>query len=320
MKQKMIIAAALAVIFVLASCKSQQSAAPTQAEIKKEQNELNVTTKPMPSRVLDWSNRNMGEPQVPPWLKSLLRGNSQAVKQEFELNPNARVKYSLAQRPNRDEARVSSTLLFNQQIATELKNYVVTAAAQTLNQGQMDIIEEITTATKVVVTGNRNVAEFWQLVETTDDKSGAKSREYLYYIVWSIEPSIWDQIVRKYVNDVIGKLPDRQVQTNVANAFNDIAAASRRENELSERDFQLMVDERSRAAENAHEREMARIQSGAQVGVAQADSAARAAEAESKARYAAYKSANPTVVAVASTTAGDVDWIKALSTAAKVNY
>jgi hypothetical protein len=322
MKKKMIAALiAMAVIFVLASCASKpKTAAQTKAEIKKEQNELNVTAQPMPSRVLDWSNRNMGEPQVPPWLKSLLKGNSQSVKQEFGLNPNARVKYSLAQRANRDEARVSSTLLFNQQIATELKNYVVTAAAQTLNQGQMDIIEEITTATKVVVTGNRNIAEFWQLVETTDDRSGSRSREYLYYIVWSMEPSIWDQIVRKYVNDVIGKIPDRQVQTNVANAYNDIAAASRRETELSDRDFQFMVDERTKAAENAQERELARIRSGAAASMVQADSAARAAEAESKARYAAYKSGNPTVVAIASTTAGDVDWIKALSTAAQVNY
>jgi hypothetical protein len=316
MKEKMLITVAIviAVIFVLGSCSSQpNTAAPTPAEIKKEQNSLNVTTQPMASKILDWSNRNMGEDQAPPWLKSLLRGNSQAVKQEFGLNPNARVKYSLAQRANRDEARVSSTLLFNQQIATELKNYVVTAAAQTLNQGQMDIVEEITTATKVVVTGNRNVAEFWQLVETTDDRSGAMSREYLYYIVWSIEPSIWDQIVRKYVNDVIGKLPDRQVQTNVANAFNDIAAASKRENELSDRDFQQMVNERSKAAQNAHEREMTQIRSDAQVDIAQA-------KADSIARYAAYRSGDPTVAAIASTTAGDIDWISALSTSAKVNF
>jgi len=306
MKEKMITAAAIAIaaIFVLASCKSQP---------QKEQNSLNVTAQPMSSKILDWSNRNMGEDQAPPWLKSLLRGNSQVVKQEFGINSNARVKYSLAQRANRDEARVSSGLLFNQQIANELKTYVVTAASQTLNQGQMDIVEEITTATKINITGAGRVADFWQLVETTDDRSGAKSREYLYYIVWSMEPSIWDQLVRKYVNDVIGKLPDRQVQTNIANAFNDIAAASKRETELSDRDFQRIVDERSKAAENAQELEMARIRSGAQVDIAQA-------KADSVARYAAYRSGDPVVAAIASTTAGDIDWINALSTAAKVIF
>jgi len=320
MKEKMI-AAAIAATLVLAACKSQpQSTTPTPAEIKKEQSSVNVTTQPMPSRVLDWSNRNMGEEQTPPWLKALLRGNSQAVKQEFGINPNARVKYSLAQRANRDEARVQSTLNFNQQIATELKNYVSTGAGSRLEREQMDIVEKTTTATEVTVTGNRNVAEFWQLVETTDDRSGARSREYLYYIVWSMEPNIWDQLVRYYVNKVIGDIPDSQVKRDLANAFNDIAAASRRETELSDRDFQLMVDERLKAAEYAQERDLARIRSGTQVNVAQADAAARAAEAESNARYAAYRSGNPTVAAIASTTAGDIDWIKALSTAAKVNY
>jgi len=115
------------------------------------------------------------------------------------------------------------------------------------------------------------------------------------------------------VNDVIGKLPDRQVQTNVANAFNDIAAASKRENELSDRDFQQMVNERSKAAQNAHEREMTQIRSDAQVDIAQA-------KADSVARYAAYRSGNPTVAAIASTTANDIDWISALSTAAKVIF
>jgi len=315
MKEKMttVVAIVIAAILVLAACKSQpQAAAPTPEEIKKEQNSQNVTTQPMSSRILDWSNRNIGEADVPPWLKSLVKGNSQIVKQEFGISPNARVKYSLAQQANRDEARALSALYFNQQIANELKTYVVTAAGSTLNQAQMDIVEEITTATKVNITGAGRVADFWQLVETTDQRSGAV-RNYLYYIVWSMEQSIWDQLVRKYVNDVIGKIPDRQVQTNVANAYNDIATASRRETELSDRDFQRMVDERSKAAQNAQELEMARIRSGAQVNIAQA-------RADSVARYAAYRSGDPVVAAIASTTAADIDWISALSTAAKVMY
>jgi hypothetical protein len=267
----------------------------------------------MSSTVLDWSNRNMGQVQSPPWLKSLVvNGNSQTVKQEFGINNNARVKSSSATLANREEARVLATLFFNQQIATELKTYVVTAAAQTLNQTQMDIVEEITTATKVTITGAGRVADFWQFVERVDD-SGARVREYIYYVVWSMEANIWDQLVRKYVNDVIGKLPDRQVQINIANAYEDIATASRREVELSDRDFQLMVDGRLKAAENAQAQEMARIRTGAQVGIAEA-------QADAAARYAAYRYGDPVAAAIASTTSGDIDWIKALSTAAKVIF
>jgi hypothetical protein len=54
---------------------------------------------------------------------------------------------------NRDETRVQAGLLFAAQTANELKTYVMTAAAQTLNEGQIDIIEEITTAGKAGLAG-----------------------------------------------------------------------------------------------------------------------------------------------------------------------
>lgn len=313
MKRKMIIIVAImtALIFVFATCKSKpETTTPTPKEIMKAQSEANVDTKPLPSTILDWSNRNLGEASVPGWLKPLMQGNTQPVRQAYSINPSARVKPIQAQRANRDEARVLAGLLFNQQIANELKTLVVTAAAQTLNLGQMDIIEEITTATKINITGNNRVTDFWQYVETTDN-SGAKTRDYLYYIVWSMDAVIWDQLVRKYVNDVIGQIPDRQVQTNVANAYEDIAAASRRENVLDDREFQQMVEGMYQTAKNAHDIEMAQINAGAQVGSAQA-------RADGLARYGAYRSGDPVVAAIASATAADYDWISALRTASKV--
>jgi len=313
MKKEIITAVVvITTLFALAGCSSQPKAVTTEKEIKKEQNVNNVSTSPLASRILDWQNRNLGEPQVPVWLKPLVKGNSQIVKQEFsDLIPtNAIVKYSLGQRANRDEARVSSQLLINAQIANELKTYVVTAAAQTLNQGQMDIVEEITAATKVDIAGLRRVTDFWQQVETTDDH-GAKTKEYLYYTVWSIDPKNWDQLVAKYMYDIIGdKRFPSQAKQNIGNAFNDIAAATKRENEVSDRDFQQMVNERKQAADL----EMARIQASAQVDTAKANAEASAA------RYAAYKSGDTNKAAVASTSSGDIDWVKALSTAAKVIF
>jgi len=322
MKEKMIVVAiAIAVIFALAACKSQpQSAVPTPAEIKKEQNSLNVDTQPLRSRILDWSNRNMGQIARPPWLTSLtINGNSQMVRQEFGINNNAIVRFTVIEVANRDEARLLNELQFNRKIALELKTYVEAGGGTDLNQGQRDTIERTTAATKVNITGLRSVTDFWQLVETTDDRSGARSRVYNYWVVWSIEDNIWQQLVAKYLRDVIGQIPDRQVQVNLANAFDEITAASRRETEVSDRDFQRIVDERLREVENAQEREMARIRSGTQVNIAQAEAAARAAEAESRARYAAYRSGNPTVAAIASATSDDISWLRALSTAARVN-
>lgn len=307
MKLRIIITAIVTVVIVtLGAC-----AGASKAQIKSEQNAANVDTKPLASVVLDWNNRNLGEDSMPSWIKPLTRGNTQVVRQEFSIPSNSRIKYSVAQRANREEARVLAGLMFNQQIAYELKTYVVTATAGTLNQGQMEIVDEITTATKINITGNERVTDFWQLVETKDNATGAKTKEYIYYIVWSMRNDIWDQLVRKYVNDVIGVIPDRQVQTNIANAFNDISAASKRENELTDREFELKVQQQHQAAENAHKREMAQIRGATQVGVAEAKADAAASAAAS---YAAYRSGDPIAIAAAAARSSDIDWIDALRT------
>jgi hypothetical protein len=293
---------------------------PTAKEIQREQSANNVDTQARHSTVIDWVNRTVGEDPVPLWLKPLIKGNSGPVKQEYGINPNARVKFSLAQRANREEARVQSGLIFNAQIAQELKTYVMTAAGQTLDEGQIDIVEEITTATKINITGNERVADFWQLVETEDPGTKIKSREYVYYVVWAIPQATWTALIRKYVNDVIGQLPDRQVQINLANAYGDIQAAADRENEMTDTEFQQKLRLQEQAARDAQERDMARINQQTAQTAAAAQVAQTQAQEEARSRRAAYRSGNPAVAAAAATTAGDIDWIAALGTAASVIF
>jgi hypothetical protein len=223
-------------------------ATPTAAEIRQEQDANNVDTQIRRSVVIDWSSRTLGEDAVPLWLKPLIKGNSGPIKSEYGIPSDSRVKFSLAQRANRDEARVQAGLLFAAQIANELKQYVMTAAAQTLNEGQVDIIEEITTATKLNITGAERVADFWQLVETEDPSTRVKSREYIYYVVWAMPQASWTALTRKYVNDVIGQIPDRQVQLNMTNAYADIQAAADRETEMSDAEFQQRLRLQEQAA------------------------------------------------------------------------
>ena len=278
-----------------------------------------VGTKPLKSTVLDWSDRTMGQDQNPAWLKPLvINGSAEEARSAFGIAGNARVKFSVAQRANREEARVLSGLMFAQQVAQELKQYVCTAAASRLDQGQMDIIEEITTATKVTLTGTRRVADFWQQVESENPGTRAKSREYIYYIVWSMDEATWGQLVRKYVNDVIGQLPDRAVQTQVANAFAEIDAAAKRVETRSDAEFQRQTALQQQAARDAQAREMANINRQTAANAAAAGVAQTQVLADAAARTAAYLSGDPAVAAAASTTAADVDWISALSTAGDV--
>ncbi|MDR3191961.1 MAG: hypothetical protein LBT87_02730 [Treponema sp.] len=317
-KKNCFIAAAGMAVLVMAGCASnpKPEAAPTAAEIRREQDAGAVDTQPRPSTVLDWANRNLGEDPVPLWLKPLIKGNSGPVKSAYGVSSDARVKYSIARRANRDEARVQAGLLFAAQTANELKTYVMSAAAQTLNEGQIDIIEEITTATKVNITGMERVADFWHLVETEDPATRVKSREYLYYVVWAMPQAAWTALTRKYVNDVIGQVPDRQVQINVAGAYGDIQARADREAEMGDAEFRQKLRLQEQAARDAQERELARINQRT-VAAAAAQTAQTQAAADAVARYAAYRSGDP---AVAATTAADYDWISALSAASDVVF
>ncbi|GHV92452.1 hypothetical protein AGMMS50268_29550 [Spirochaetia bacterium] len=271
----------------------------------------NVDVAPTRAVIRDWSNRSMGIPSTPPWLQALLLGNSGPVKQEFGINGSNRVKPIAAQNRNRESARVQAGLLFAAKTANELKQYVVTGAGSVLDGGELDIVEEIATATKVTIAGNETVTDFWQLVETEDMTTHQKTQEYLYWIVYSMPEDTWKALVRKYTNDIIGKIPDRAVQTKVAQAFGDIDAAASRETMMTEAQFIVQVEAQRLAAERAYELEQARINGQTAVAVAAATPAAQT-------KQEIYVSGDPAKIAAASVTAADIDWITALSTAASV--
>jgi hypothetical protein len=237
--RKAVLFAAVLMAVVFAGCKTTDANDPTvSAAIP---SASNVDVVPTRAVVRDWSNRTLGIPSTPPWLQALVLGNAGPVKQDFGINGSSRVKFSLAQNSNRENARVQAGLLFAAKTANELKQYVVTGAGAVLDDGELDIVEEIATATKITITGNSPVADFWQLVEIEDLATKQKSQEYLYYTVYSMDEATWKALVRKYTNDIIGQLPDRAVQTKVAGAFADIDAAAARETAMTEAQFKAQI-------------------------------------------------------------------------------
>ena len=281
--------------------------------------ENEVETQPLKQTVLDWSDRTLGQEQNPAWLKLLVvNKNTEPARSAFGIAGGARIDYSVAQRSNREEARVLSGLGFAQKTAQSLKQYVDTAAASRLNQAQQDVIDNITSVTQVTMTGVRREADFWQLVESENPGTRAKSREYVYYIVWSMDEAVWTQVVRKYVNDVIGKISDSAVQIQMANAYADIDAMAKREEQRSDAEFQRQIELQSQAARDAQERAMAGINAQTAANQAASEVAQAQVRADARARAAAYRSGDHAVAAAASTTAADFDWISALSTAGNV--
>jgi hypothetical protein len=105
----------------------------------------------------------------------------------------------------------------------------------------------------------------------------------------------------------------------MANAFGEIDAKSKREEVMSDEEFNLKIRLQEQAAKDAQEQAMARINQQTALGTAQAQVAQTQVQAEADARYAAYKYGDAATAAAASTTAADFDWISALSTASAVN-
>jgi len=316
--------AAVVAAMVLAGCQSTGSAGRTaedtrrenqalQQETAKSVNENNVDTQPMRTVILDWANRTAGEQANPVWLMPLVRGKKSTVKTEFELPDDYVIFFGPSQRRNRDEARVDAGLELSVKIANSLKQTVMAGAGRTLTDGQMAIAEEAATNTKVTLTGQVPVTDFWQMVETQDPGTGSKSRSYIWWTVVAFRPATWDQIAAKYLFDVVGQIPDPQVKQNIAKLAQEVTDKEKHDQELSDAQFKQMLELQKMAAQGEQAQAMARINMQGATNQAIAQTAASAADSNAKARWAAYRSGDPVAAAVASTTSADTNWVDALA-------
>ena len=277
--------------------------------------ENNVDVSPVRSTIIDWNNRNLGQANNPPWLRAYLINNREdLVRQEFNLPEGTVIRVGQAERPSREEARVLAGLMFSQRIANELKQYVVSGQASSLSQGQMQIVEEITNTTKVTVTGARALPDFWQCIEK--DNNGVKTRTYIWYTIYAIDGNTWSQVVAKYLYDVAGQVPDPAVKKQIANSFAEIDRQTKRGEEISDAEFKQKLELMNKQVDNLQKQDMAKINQQ----TVQSVVAANVAVADANALKAAYSTGNPAIVAAASLTPNDVDWVKALGTMAATTF
>jgi hypothetical protein len=315
MKKLIVRISTILAVLALAGCGStgKTTGNTTQSQNTPQSSVNNVDVEALSSKIINWNNRNMGVPPFPAWLKVLIINNRQdAVRQEFGLSEDTVIRVSQAERPNREEARIQADLMFAQQVANELKRYVVTGAASRFDQGVTQIVEEITSSTKVTLTGGQKLPDFWQQIETEDN--GMISRSYVYYSVYAFPGNSWSQLVAKYLFEVVGQVPDSRVQLQIRDSFAEIDRQTKRGEERSDAEFYQTLDLQMKEVENKQRQEMARINQQTALGTAAAEAAKAQATAEADARYAAYKYGNSSTAAAASVTANDTDWVKALST------
>jgi hypothetical protein len=176
-------------------------------------------------------------------------------------------------------------------LAAELKQTVLTRVAISLgSDGEFDVVNDAATKTLASISVQERLTDFWQKIETVNDK-GKKAVVYNYYVVYACDESIWSNLVAKYLYDIVGLLPEKKTQQTMAAMFTEIDAETRAQAPKSEAEFRAALTAQQTA-----------LQSGGM---------------PKNEQRAAYKSGDPAKAAAASATQADANYIGALALIAK---
>jgi hypothetical protein len=279
-----IVLISLAVLLMAASCKTTEAgtaaASSAAASVQAERTAQD-------QRILDWSNRGIGEIASPLWLLPAVRGNWNLFKQEWPVAPDKVLKIGLAQHASLNAAQTVADVQYAARLANQLKQSVLTRAGISLgSDGEFAAVQDAATQAKVEIAGQERLTDFWQLREV-DGGNGRKTQVYVYYVVYACDSAVWDQVVAKYLRDIIGQVPDTKTQQTIAGMFNEINAEVKYEREKSEAQLTAEVTAQQQA-----------LRQGPQTVAAQRE---------------AYRSGDPARIAAASTTAADTDHVAALA-------
>lgn len=155
--------------------------------------------------LVDWTDRTLGEESAPKWLLNLRRGNASKFKKEWEIDENRIVKVSMATGATEAVAQTLSRASFAYVQSAELNQKVIGRVGQGLNDmGQLEAVFEAASQTKADMTGLREETGFFQKVRLTKRGTKEQTEKYVYYTVYSMDKSTWDNLCKKYLMDLMG--------------------------------------------------------------------------------------------------------------------
>ena len=155
--------------------------------------------------VIDWTDRTLGEAAAPQWLRNMRRGNSDTFKQSWGVDSNRVIKVSMATGKTEATAQALSRAGFAYTQAAELNLKVIGRVGQGLNDiGQLEAVYAAASETKADMTGLREETGFYQRIRVTEKATKETTEKYVYYTVYSMDKSTWDNLCKKYLMDLMG--------------------------------------------------------------------------------------------------------------------
>jgi septum formation inhibitor MinC len=269
--------------------------------------------------IRDWSDRSIGEVANPVWLLSARRGNFDAFKADFRIDPAYMCRVGTGINVNRNAALIQADVLFAAQLAQELREKVLTRAGaasdRDIDDGEYAAVRNAALEANVTVAGFRQVTDFWQQQEVTGT-DGRKQVRYAAYIVYACPSDVWDKLVATYLMDIVGRLPEKKTQQEIAGMFEELKMDTRREVEKSEAQWRAEIEAQKQAAKNQQRLAMAQTPGGVVAARAAGDAAQTKTLEEARTLRTAIRSGNPVAIAAAAVTAADYDAVAALAAAA----
>ena len=155
--------------------------------------------------VIDWTDRTLGEVAAPQWLRNMRRGNSDTFKQSWGVDSNRVIKVSMATGKTEATAQALSRAGFAYTQAAELNQKVIGRVGQGLNDiGQLEAVYAAASETKADMTGLREETGFYQRIRVTEKATKETTEKFVYYTVYSMDKSTWDNLCKKYLMDLMG--------------------------------------------------------------------------------------------------------------------
>jgi len=237
----MIVCAAL-IITVIGSLAACGTAKTPSAEISA-QAELTADS----YRIVDWKDRSIGETASPDWLLPAVRGNWNVFKNDWPVSQDKVLKIGVARHATLNGAQTIAEVQYAARLASQLRQSVLSRAAVSLgSDGEFDLVNNAATQTQVTIAGQERLTDFWQLIETTGNDRRT-NRVYSYWIVYACDSLVWDQLVAKYIYDIVGLLPETRTQQVIAGMFNEINEEIKYERERTQAQFNAELTARQQA-------------------------------------------------------------------------
>jgi hypothetical protein len=329
------------------------------------ENESGVTIAAIKTKILDWQGRTARAPAIPQWIADIqLNRFDNAAGELSEQDIGSSIYRGLTiSGPDLRGAQMRTDLNFARTIARELQqsiNVFLASSSNGMPQGTTEAMKELTqTKSQVELSGARQVAEFWQTVESEDPTNGRKTRETILYRMYGFKREDWAAITGGFVQKILDQLPARQrpEEKDVADMLAAMLGDARHPVELSqkEKEMQLAAQDRMVNAQidlmpaeqrRAAQMELAKLYADTSVTLnrqnseraitlneqnnqaltqrtqAVAQSAAEQVNAvsQSNAERAAYSSGSPVLQTAAATTAADKPLVDAAKVAARIIF